>query len=274
MRKNLKSLFFACKRICESILPTKLLAFLAEHIVPVKVIDIHGKKIKYYCLGTIPLYRYETLLTKEPETIEWMDSLDTSGVLWDVGANVGIYSIYAANRGLDVIAIEPMPANYYTLTKNIELNNFGEKVAAFCFALTNEVSIDFFYISGSQIGSSQNSFKENIGWNYKEMEIVNHKHTTLGMSVDKFVEIFKPKIPNYIKIDVDGLERNIIVGARETLSRKELKSMLVELSTDWEDYNHILELILSCGFTRWEKKRADIFENSEMKNSYNHIFYK
>lgn len=247
---------------------------MSEHIVPIKVVDVAGKKIKYYCLGTIPLYRYETLLTKEPETIEWIDSLDPNAVMWDIGANVGIYSVYAAHKGLEVIAVEPMPSNFYTLTKNIEINNISEKVSAFCIALTNEVCIDYFYISTAQIGASQNSFKEQIGWDYSKLDDFKYKHTTLGMSVDKFIEIFNPKIPNYIKIDVDGLEKNILYGAPKTLANPAVRSMLIELNTDWEDYKDILNFVLSCGFTRWEKKRADIFENSEMRNSYNHIFYK
>ncbi|MBC8052964.1 MAG: FkbM family methyltransferase [Sphingobacteriaceae bacterium] len=214
------------------------------------------------------------MLSKEPETIEWLNSLDKGAVLWDIGANVGIYTIYAADAGLDVVAIEPMPSNYYTLTKNIEVNNLSEKVSAFCFALTNEVCIDFFYISTSQIGSSQNSFKENIGWDYKKMENVDYKHSTIGMSIDSFIKLFSPKFPNYIKIDVDGLEKRIILGARETLSDPRLKSMLVELNTAWEDYQDILNFVLGCGFTRWEKKRSEEFDNGEMKDVYNHIFFK
>lgn len=274
MRKIIKRFFFTCKRICESILPTKLLAFMSEHIIPIKVIDASGKKIKYYCLGTLPLYRYETLFTKEPETIEWIDSFDPNSVLWDIGANVGIYSVYAAHKGIDVVAVEPMPSNFYTLTKNIEINNISEKVSAFCIALTNEVCIDYFYISTAQIGASQNSFKEQIGWDYSKLDDYQYKHTTLGFSIDKFVEIFNPPIPNYIKIDVDGLEKNILFGAPKTLANPAVRSMLIELNTDWDDYNEILNFVLSCGFTRWDKKRADIFANSEMKNSYNHIFYK
>src|SRR5690348_10867014 len=41
-------------------------------------------------------YRADTFSSKEPETLAWIDSLPTGSTLWDVGANVGLYSCYAA----------------------------------------------------------------------------------------------------------------------------------------------------------------------------------
>ena len=43
-------------------------------------------------------YRATTFSEKEPETLEWIDSLEKESVLWDVGANVGLYSIYAVKK--------------------------------------------------------------------------------------------------------------------------------------------------------------------------------
>ena len=43
--------------------------------------------------------RAETLFTKEPDMIDWIDSFPEDFVLWDIGANVGIYSIYAGLKG-------------------------------------------------------------------------------------------------------------------------------------------------------------------------------
>ena len=52
--------------------------------------------------------RARSLLSKEPETITWLDRLEEDDVLWDVGACVGSYSIYAAvRRGVRVVAFEP-----------------------------------------------------------------------------------------------------------------------------------------------------------------------
>ena len=57
--------------------------------------------------GSTSAFRFNTLLDKEPETIEWIDSFKPGETLWDIGANVGIYSIYAGLRGLNVLSFEP-----------------------------------------------------------------------------------------------------------------------------------------------------------------------
>ena len=40
-------------------------------------------------------FRVTTFATKEPETLEWIDGLPEGCVLWDIGANVGLYTVYA-----------------------------------------------------------------------------------------------------------------------------------------------------------------------------------
>ena len=62
--------------------------------------------------------------------------------MFDVGANVGMYSIWAAaTKGINVIAIEPESQNYAVLNKNILLNNLKDKVTALCFAMSDEEKI-------------------------------------------------------------------------------------------------------------------------------------
>ena len=79
--------------------------------------------------------RAKTMLTKEPETLEWIESFDQDDVLWDIGANVGIFSLYASLIGNRVLAFEPAPGNYYLLSRNIEINDFDEKISAYCICL-------------------------------------------------------------------------------------------------------------------------------------------
>ena len=51
-------------------------------------VDTPRGRLAFYCLGDLALWRARTLLTKEPETIEWIDSFRPGDVFWDVGANV------------------------------------------------------------------------------------------------------------------------------------------------------------------------------------------
>ena len=62
----------------------------------IKII-IHGKKINFYAPNHLIRFRLNTFWTKEPETLEWIRSFKKKNktiIFWDIGANVGLYSIY------------------------------------------------------------------------------------------------------------------------------------------------------------------------------------
>ena len=71
----------------------KLSAALSEELIPTAPVETKYGTIHFFCPGRIPLFRAETFKTKEPETIEWIDSFKKNSVFWDIGANVGIYSL-------------------------------------------------------------------------------------------------------------------------------------------------------------------------------------
>ena len=87
------------------------------------VLDESQCEMRFVLLGSTSEFRVRTLFTKEPETIEWIKSFSKSDVFLDVGANIGIYSLYASIvHGLKVIAVEPMISNFYLLSLNLERN--------------------------------------------------------------------------------------------------------------------------------------------------------
>ena len=61
-----------------------------------KIID--NNKIVFFCPSERTLIRVQTLFTKEPETLNWMDNFQSNNsekiIYWDIGANIGLYSIY------------------------------------------------------------------------------------------------------------------------------------------------------------------------------------
>ena len=68
-------------------------------------------------------YRADTFWTKEPETIAWIDSFKPGDTFLDIGANIGIYSLYAGSRGVNAWAVEPHPGNFHALTINTRMLN-------------------------------------------------------------------------------------------------------------------------------------------------------
>ncbi len=65
--------------------------------------------------------------TKQPETVAWIDGFNSNDVFFDLGSNVGIYSLYAAiNKLCMTYSFELYHTNYYRLLENISLNNFQD----------------------------------------------------------------------------------------------------------------------------------------------------
>ncbi len=93
-------------------------------IHPVHIEEKNGKRV-IFSTPTIPTkWRAERLYINEPKTLEWISQFQPSDILFDIGANVGMYSIWAAvTRDISVISIEPESQNYAVLNKNILLNN-------------------------------------------------------------------------------------------------------------------------------------------------------
>ena len=106
------------------------------------------KKALPFALDTsseIPKFRAETFWTKEPETIQWIDDnlsfKPKTDLIIDVGANIGIYSLYAAgvNCVVPVFAIEPVSTTYDELLRNIASNQREEQILGFCVALSHQM---------------------------------------------------------------------------------------------------------------------------------------
>jgi predicted RNA methylase len=70
-------------------------------------------------------FRANTHLTKEPRTLEEIDRIPVGAVMYDIGASTGPYAVYAAIRGINVVAFEPRQT---ALERNAALNNTSLRV--------------------------------------------------------------------------------------------------------------------------------------------------
>ena len=111
-----------------------------ENLEPVATVEWSGKKIRFSTPNKFTFHRVESLHSKEPDTMSWIASFEPGDVLLDVGANVGMYSIWAAaTRGTRVFAFEPESQNYALLNKNIYFNQLVADVTAYGIALSDEI---------------------------------------------------------------------------------------------------------------------------------------
>ena len=245
---------------------------LVEEFTPIEIQETECGEIRFFCPGTFPLRRARSLLTKEPMTIEWIKTFDDHDIFWDIGANIGVFTLFAANRGLKVLSFEPSPNNFYLLSKNIEINCFDEKVSAFCFAFNDHSIIDYLFMQNSELAGSLSSFAEAIDTQGMRFSPA-FKKAMLGFSVDDFIDRFDPLFPNHIKIDVDGIEDKIVDGAIETLKNRRMKSLLIELDPQRETYfQGVKRKIEKAGYVY--HKRAPMKPSKQRKKVSvgNHIF--
>ncbi|MEQ8228978.1 MAG: FkbM family methyltransferase [Rhodospirillales bacterium] len=228
---------------------------------------------RFYCLGDLPFWRAQTLLTKEPETIEWIDGFEDGSTLYDIGANVGIYTIYAAlNPKIRVLAFEPLAANYYLLNRNIEENGLSETVSAYCLAMNDTEMTGRFHVRDTGFGSALSSFAEAIDHN-GDVFTAQYEQGMIGMTLDGFIQRFSPPFPDHIKIDVDGIENKIINGAARTLADPRLRTLSIELDASRPNYTDaVIRNIESAGLALVSKRRAPELDDTPFAHIYNYLF--
>lgn len=232
-----------------------------------------GGTVRFYCLGDLPLWRARTLLTKEPETIEWIDTMVGGDVLYDIGANVGVYTLYAAAvRNARVLAFEPLAANYFLLNRNIEENGLSETATAYCLALNDHDMIGSFHVKDTGFGSALSSFGDAIDHNGQSFT-ARFEQGMVGMSLDSFIDKFRPPFPTHIKIDVDGIEDRIVAGAPHTLADPRLQSLSIELDAARPDYTKsIISAIEAAGLHMISQRRSAELDGTPFENIYNYLF--
>jgi len=98
-------------------------------------------------------FRINTFSSKEPETLEWIDSIPEGTVLWDVGANVGLYSCYAAKcRHCRVFSFEPSVFNLELLARNIFINDLVDRVTIVPLPLSDSLHVNTLNMTSTEWG--------------------------------------------------------------------------------------------------------------------------
>ena len=118
-----------------------LIFFYKKIIIKIKLNDQNS--LIFFTPNNLVEWRVRTLLSKEPDTIKWINVFDKNKkiIFWDIGANIGLFSIYSAQKhegNIKVIAFEPSSSNLRVLTRNISINNFSDKIFINQIFLTNK----------------------------------------------------------------------------------------------------------------------------------------
>ncbi|MDC1416930.1 FkbM family methyltransferase [Flavobacteriaceae bacterium] len=231
----------------------------------------NGLALKLITKNSHEVHRAKTFYSKEPEMIEWinrlsMNNIDESFVFYDIGANIGVYSLYTAilHKNSLVYSFEPQATNFSSLCQNI-VNNDLKNMIPLQLAFSNAEKFDMLNVGIVKSGAGAASIEaEDLGMSISLLQGV------YCISLDSIYENKFFKKPNYIKIDVDGHESIILENAVKILTDKNLKGIIIEY-----EYSGVTEMdlfiskICSYGFKLTLKSEwieINTTNNKEVRN--------
>ena len=204
-------------------------------------VDTPRGPVSFVTLNRASAGRAMTMLTKQPGTIAWIDRFEPGGIFWDVGANVGVYSLYAALRGdTHVVAFEPAAVNYFMLAANCEINHFEDRVDCVLAGLGHSKAI-------ACLAASQFAGAASFGFGGRKAQVFEGRQAAIVLSIDHLVQEFGLPCPNYIKIDVPMMTETILAGGERTLSRPDVREVHVEASETSSSGRRVIDLLHRSG---------------------------
>lgn len=213
-------------------------------------------------------WRANNFSKKEPETLRWLkDEISKDSIFWDIGANIGLYSLYAASiqPNAKVLAFEPESQNFASLCRNIFINKF-KNIEPFNIAINNaEPALVDLLISEMEPGSAIHNINNQSPW-ATEKPVFTQK--TFAISIDSLVHSFKLPSPTILKIDVDGIENQICEGGLKALNSS-VKTLLVEIDElSPNEKNQMLSIMESSGFRVFKTSDRSELINGKMPKNY------
>jgi FkbM family methyltransferase len=203
--------------------------------------------LAFVLLGKTAAGRAMTVLTKQPATIAWINSFEPGSVFWDIGASVGVFSLYAA-QGTDtrVVAFEPAAVNYYLLSANCEANKLHDRVDCLLVGVGPRRAI-------AKLEVSQFRPARSFSFRGKRDEPYEGRQAAVVLSIDELIDDYGLPCPNYIKIDAPGASEGIIAGAARTFRRPEVRQIHLEVRDASKGGQRILEMLSQSGFAATSK---------------------
>jgi FkbM family methyltransferase len=204
-------------------------AFMLSRIDNRRRIDTGRVRFVAHVGSPLERWRADTLLTKEPETTAWLDrTIAADSVFYDVGANIGMYTLYAAAlypETVRAVCFEPEPMNFARLNQNIAANGLSGRVLAYAIGLGAQRGIATMPLSTLEAGGALHGDDQ--------IDRIAAAHV-VGIDVWPLAEVLaaQPDLPppTHLKIDVDGPELAVLEGARPILGNAALRHALVEVT--------------------------------------------
>jgi len=237
-----------------------------------RTVTHRGTVLVFAVPNSVNEFRVRSFATKEPETLAWIDSISSGAVLWDIGANIGLYSCYAAKaRGCRVIAFEPSVFNLELLARNVFVNGLSRSVTIMSLPLFERLAEDTLNMTTTAWGGALSTFGLKQGYDGSAMDSV-FEFRTVGLPVDECISRLGLPEPQYIKLDVDGIEHLVLRGGPRVLQG--VRSLSVEVNDDFtEQAQECQRLLTAAGLHFVSKAHSAVIEADPRFNTvFNQIW--
>lgn len=193
----------------------------------------------------------------EPHITMFLEkNLSKGSTFFDIGANVGYYSILASKlvgKGGHVFAFEPEAKNFESLKNNILLNNC-KNITPFKKAIANQSGKSKLHIHPSNEGG--HSIEQLEGsLDYQQVETISFDAFQKELFVDNASSVV-------IKIDVEGFELEVLKGMKSNLIRNDAPTIVCEVSRHTKE---VFDLVRSCGYKIYSFDNREILDENFRK---------
>jgi FkbM family methyltransferase len=253
---------------------TKIGRFFLEQVLntamsKVRSVQYNGTNLSFSVPNGLNHFRVDSFSVKEPETLEWIDGLPKNSILWDIGANVGLYTCYAAKaRNCRVFSFEPSVFNLELLARNIFNNDIVNQVTILPLPLSESISRSSLNMSTTEWGGALSTFGQSYTEDGKTLKKI-FEFPTLGISMVDAVDLLKIPQPDYIKMDVDGIEHLILKGGGNVLAK--VKGVIIEINEGFEkQFIDSFNYLSAAGLVLKEKRHSDLYAGTVCFNQIWH----
>lgn len=261
MEKKLNKIISKLNSVKESFEFWNLFNLLKRYKVEFLFRDRMGiiSKTKYYDNFSYIFKNYTTCdATPFMEVLD--EKLNDNVIAIDVGANIGITTVWMARKCKKVYAFEPEISNFNNALETLKLNNILN-VELIQKAVSNEESV-------LELNICEGYGHHSLG--AVATSRIIEKRKVQSITLDNFCKYMDINIIDFLKVDVEGFELEVFMGAEKLLKEKKIKLIAFELSKiplkslgkNEKDILHLLE------FYDYKIKypNGSIFKSDSLKN--------
>lgn len=185
---------------------------------------------------------------EEDNIKEYIDSLEEGSVFYDLGANLGWFSLYASARGLKTYSFEIDRSNFSGLVGNVEHNShLKDRIFIFNSGIADKKQTVVLRTRDQVIGEHHKTIDIPLYCGQENIVSSNHITHVDVDSLDNLIEENNLPYPDHLKVDIDGSEYSFLVGSPVVLRRA--KSMVIELYTGNKFYEECIRILENNNFS-------------------------